>query len=63
MSFPIINSYHYQVINKLGKYIRFSAVAAGGVIEAIEHVDQKRFVLGLQYHPEAMWKTDFKSSL
>ena len=41
MSFPIINSYHYQVINKLGKYIRFSAVAAGGVIEAIEHVESK----------------------
>ena len=57
----IVNSYHHQMIDKLGKYIRFSAVAADGVIEAIEHVDQKRFVLGLQYHPEAMWKTDFKS--
>jgi len=51
-----INSFHHQMTDKLGEGIRFSAVAADVVIEAIEHIEKNRFVLGLQYYPKAMYK-------
>lgn len=52
-----VNSFHHQMIGKPGKDIRVSAYAPDGVIEAIEHKN-KKFVLGVQYHPEIMYKTD-----
>ena len=46
-----INSAHHQSVNNLGKNFISTAIAADGVIEAIEHI-KHRWCLGLQWHPE-----------
>ena len=51
-----VNSAHHQGVNEIGKRFVVAARSADGVIEAIEN-PSKRFVLGVQYHPERMTKT------
>ncbi|MGZ2369387.1 gamma-glutamyl-gamma-aminobutyrate hydrolase family protein [Ancylomarina sp. YFZ004] len=49
---PLVNSYHHQAIEKLGKGFKVSALSTDGkIIEAIYH---KRYpnVFGIQFHPE-----------
>ena len=46
-----VNTHHHQAVHDLGKDLRVSAVAPDGVIEAIEHTEQK-FCLGVEWHPE-----------
>lgn len=53
----VVNSFHHQCIHDLGKNIQISAMASDGVIEAIEISDHP-FALGLQWHPECMYKTN-----
>ncbi|MEE8410834.1 MAG: gamma-glutamyl-gamma-aminobutyrate hydrolase family protein [Myxococcota bacterium] len=48
-----INSTHHQAVRDLGRHLIASAVAPDGVIEAIEHTEH-RFVVGVQWHPEAL---------
>lgn len=48
-----VNSYHHQAIHWLGSDLEVSARAADGVVEAVE-ARGRRFVLGLQWHPELM---------
>lgn len=50
-----VNSFHHQSVNVLGKNLVISATADDGTIEAIEHT-QKKFVIGVQWHPEALNK-------
>ena len=49
------NSLHHQSVRQLAGELRSVAFAADGVIEAVEHPD-KRFVIGVQWHPE--WLQD-----
>lgn len=49
------NSLHHQAVRELGKGLQVVAKAEDGVVEAIEHGD-KRFVIGVQWHPE--WLQD-----
>jgi putative glutamine amidotransferase len=51
------NGKHHQAVKDLAPGFLVSARTADGVIEAIEH-PEKRFVLGVQWHPEGTWKTD-----
>ncbi len=46
-----MNSRHHQSVKVPGAGLKVAAVAPDGVVEAIEHED-KKFVLGLQWHPE-----------
>jgi putative glutamine amidotransferase len=47
-----VRSYHHQGVARLGDGLRVTAHADGdGTIEAIEDAD-RRFVLGVQWHPE-----------
>jgi putative glutamine amidotransferase len=53
-----VNSRHHQAIGKLGGGLQISARdPEDGTIEAVERPD-KRFVVGVQWHPENMSATD-----
>lgn len=45
------NSLHHQAVNKVGDGLVVAAKAADGLIEATE-LSGKRFVIGVQWHPE-----------
>ncbi len=50
-----VYSNHHQAVAKVAKMFRISAIAPDSVVEAIELKDtSKQFILGLQWHPEAM---------
>ena len=46
-----INSYHHQAIKTLAPGFSAAAVSADGIIESI-YCKDKRYVLGVQWHPE-----------
>ena len=51
-----VNSLHHQSVASLGKGLVVNAVSSDdGVIEGIE-MPGKRFVMGVQWHPEYMWR-------
>jgi gamma-glutamyl-gamma-aminobutyrate hydrolase PuuD len=53
-----VNSRHHQAIGHLGGLLVKSAIAPeDGTIEAVERPD-KRFVVGVQWHPENMYNSD-----
>ena len=47
-----VNSFHHQAVHRLGSNLREVGWAADNVIEALEHVDRRRFVVAVQWHPE-----------
>jgi putative glutamine amidotransferase len=50
-----VNSFHHQAVRRLGDGFVLSAQGAeDGVIEAMEMPD-RRFMLGVQWHPESFW--------
>ena len=51
-----VNSAHHQAVNEIGEGFDVTARSEDGVIEAMEN-PSKRFVLGVQYHPERMIET------
>jgi putative glutamine amidotransferase len=51
-----VNSRHHQSVDRIGTGLTASAVAADGVVEAIERADGT-FCLGVQWHPENFWRT------
>lgn len=53
----LVNSFHHQVLNKIGDGLEVSAKAEDGVVEAIEHKNYK-FMLGVQWHPEMLHKKE-----
>ncbi len=50
-----VNSYHHQAVRKVAPGFVVSARSGDGVIEAVE-AKGLLFALGVQCHPEAMWK-------
>lgn len=52
-----INSMHHQGIKRLGQGLRVVASAPDGLVEALE-CPALPFVLGVQWHPEELAKTD-----
>ena len=51
-----VNSRHHQALKVIGKGFDVTAQSRDGIIEAIED-KSKKFMLGVQYHPERMCKT------
>lgn len=56
-----VNSFHHQVLNKVGKNLEVIATADDGVVEAYQHKKAK-FVLGVQFHPEMLVHTYEKAN-
>jgi putative glutamine amidotransferase len=50
-STPRVHSEHHQAVRRLGRGLQVTAHSADGVVETIERAD-RRFALGLQWHPE-----------
>lgn len=51
-----VNSFHHQAVKEAGS-LRVCALAPDGVIEAVEH-ESLPFFLGVQWHPERMYRRD-----
>lgn len=51
-----VNSAHHQAVREKGEGFEVTARTTEGIIEAMEN-KSKRFVLGVQYHPERMLET------
>ncbi len=52
-----VNSHHHQGLDRLGKGLEESAWAEDGVLEAVWSTEHT-WVLGVQWHPEAMAPVD-----
>jgi putative glutamine amidotransferase len=52
-----VNGKHHQAIKDLAPGLIVSARASDGIIEATEY-SGKKFVLGVQWHPEGTWEVD-----
>jgi putative glutamine amidotransferase len=50
-----VNSFHHQAIKDTGSGFFVTAWSRDNIVEAIEK-EGKNFVLGVQFHPEAMWE-------
>lgn len=50
-----LNTYHHQGVKKLAPKFIPAAMSADGLIEAVE-LSGPRFVLGVQFHPEKMYR-------
>jgi putative glutamine amidotransferase len=48
-----VNTTHHQAVREVGKGLRVNATAKDGLVEGIESLYHK-FVLGVQWHPEAL---------
>lgn len=49
-----VNSFHHQSIKNVAPGLNVSATAPDGIVEAVESSTGKAFVMGVQWHPEAM---------
>jgi putative glutamine amidotransferase len=56
-----VNSMHHQGIDRLGAGLRAVATTDDGLVEAVE-VPELPFVVGVQWHPEELARTDSHSS-
>ena len=58
------NSAHHQAIHKIGAGLSINANSADGIIEGLEWTNKsnKPFMLGVQWHPERMYKLGMQAS-
>ena len=54
----MVNSFHHQAVKAVPFGFCAAAETSDGIIEAIESVDNKRFCLGVQWHPEETLDSD-----
>jgi putative glutamine amidotransferase len=52
-----VNGQHHQAVKGLASGLAVAARAKDKIIEAVEHPG-KRFVIGVQWHPEGTWQDD-----
>lgn len=51
-----VNSFHHQAVDKIGEKLIISAASSDGIIEGIE-LEGHPFAMGVQWHPESMYRT------
>ena len=54
----LVNSTHHQAVGETGKGLRVVARAPDGVVEGVEGNFPGHFVVGVQWHPERIWKEE-----
>lgn len=52
-----VNSIHHQAIKVLSPELKASAVSKDGIVESA-YIPDRKFVLGVQWHPEFLYKRD-----
>jgi putative glutamine amidotransferase len=52
-----VNSFHHQSVKDVAPDFEVTAWSEDGIIEAIEY-NKNSFALGVQWHPEHLWKQD-----
>ena len=52
-----VNTFHHQAVSNVPAGFKITATAPDGVIEGMEAVDG-RFVIAVQWHPEAYWEEE-----
>ena len=57
-----VNSYHHQAIKEMAECLKAMAVADDGIIEAVE-IPGRKFIWGLQWHPEFAYLKDENSMM
>ncbi len=57
----MVNSWHHQVLKKVAPCFEVCARTSDGVVEAIE--DKKRYIIGVQWHPEMMSREDIHKKM
>jgi putative glutamine amidotransferase len=50
-----VNSSHHQALSRCGSSLKVTARSSDGIIEAVENPNH-RFWIGVQFHPERMWR-------
>ncbi len=53
------NSFHHQLIRKVGNKLQPTAYAVDSTIEGLENIN-KKFLVGIQWHPEMMFAKEKK---
>lgn len=48
----LTNTVHHQAIKQVAPQLKISARAPDGIIEAVELIDETRWLVGVQWHPE-----------
>src|SRR5699024_8568091 len=56
----VTNSFHHQAIKQVAPGLKVTGRTEDGVIESVEKCDDHQFMIGLQWHPEMMYKQDEK---
>lgn len=59
----VVNSIHWQGIDRLAEGLAAEATAADGQIEAVRVVSSRAFALGVQWHPEWRFQENRESTL
>ena len=57
-----VNSYHHQAVRRQAESVDVMAFSEDGLIEAIS-VKEKKFIVGVQWHPEFVYKNSKDSRL
>ncbi|MCG7343353.1 gamma-glutamyl-gamma-aminobutyrate hydrolase family protein [Sporosarcina sp. ACRSL] len=58
----LVNSFHHQALKDIPSPLIVSGRASDGIVEAVESTDH-RFVVGVQWHPEALRQSDDQVSI
>lgn len=54
-----VNSIHHQAIDRIGKGLKIAAKSSKDkIVEAVEMIDDKNHIIGVQWHPEIMYGVD-----
>ena len=55
---PKVNTRHKEAVATVKEPFKITALSKDNIIESIEYIDNKHFVLGVQFHPEDLENTE-----